>query len=55
MRIRTTYSRCINRNIVECKENPFDGLGTGRRRINRNIVECKDSLTIMGRKDFYMY
>ena len=33
--------RCINRNILECKDDGFREAVTNAWGINRNILECK--------------
>ena len=39
--VRPVRLRCINRNILECKEQRADSNILTFLRINRNILECK--------------
>ena len=41
--VRFDALSCINRNIVECKDNKGKEIKLGNDRINRNIVECKEA------------
>ena len=41
IRLTSSIRICINRNIVECKEELYNKGLVGTDGINRNIVECK--------------